>query len=257
MLVTQANATSGYFTEDNNNIEIWIDVDEPTGCTGGAIEIIYDSSCADAVSYTPATGWIMNTCNSATADVEFITMIANPIDGPMLVGTVTFECKSDNCETTLEFGSRSSLNNGSAQKIADVEWIPLTFKCGNGPVPPGCLGDCIDETGDVIASNVPCYECLVGDGPGVKWINYPCTANDCGCTCDPMEHTDCPECCDGVDNDFDGLIDMDDPKCGCCIDGNETNGDDPCPPPCIPELPTLAFMSIGILGMFLLVRKRG
>lgn len=127
-----------------------------------------------------------------------------------------------------------------------------------------CLGTCylysgVCGEGNSI-ENVTCRECLVTGINGVvgeSWENNPCPVSACGCTCDSMCWTECPECCDGIDNDgVDGADWPTDPKCGCCIDGNETDGTDPCPQPCVPELPTIALGAIGILGVALLARNR-
>ena len=127
-----------------------------------------------------------------------------------------------------------------------------TVTCGT----PDCLGDCYDASGALIASNVPCYECI-GIDTGVSWVNYPCPIGAGGCTCPSMTHEACPQCCDGIDNDMNGATDWPaDDKCGCCIDPDERDGTDPCPPPCVPELPAFALVSIGILGFAMLTRKR-
>ena len=63
MLAIPASATSGYLVSqdsvvanpgDTVDVAVWVDVDEPTGCTGGSIEITYCATCADAIAYTPA-----------------------------------------------------------------------------------------------------------------------------------------------------------------------------------------------------------
>ncbi len=126
-----------------------------------------------------------------------------------------------------------------------------------------CLGTCylysgVCGEGDSI-ENVTCKECLVTGINGVvgeSWENDPCPVSACGCTCDSMCWTECPECCDGIDNDgVDGTDWPADPKCACCIDQTETV-DDGCSSPCVPELPTIALGAIGILGVALLARKR-
>ena len=128
-----------------------------------------------------------------------------------------------------------------------------------------CLGTCYLYSGGCgegnSIENVTCRGCLVTGINGVvgeSWENGPCPVSACGCTCDPMCWTECPECCDGIDNDLtpDGLVDWPtDPKCACCIDQTETV-DDGCSTPCVPELPTIALGAIGILGVALLARKR-
>ena len=273
MLAIPASATSGYLVSqdsvvvnpgDTIDVEVWVDVDEPTGCTGGSIEITYCATCTDATAYTPAPSgaWTMNTCNSVVSGREFITILADPPKtGSLLVGTLTFECMSPgDCQTPLTFDTGCLLNNGTIKPIEDVEWIDGSFKCGE-PEPEQCLGMCYEGT---VCDGTPigkmnCSACLAM--AGTSWLNDPCPVSACGCTCDSMCWNEsiggCPECCDGVDND--GVNGTDwpaDPQCGCCIDGNETDGTDSCPDPCVPELPTLALAGIGILGIALLARKR-
>jgi len=61
-----------------------------------------------------------------------------------------------------------------------------------------------------------------------------------------------PQCSDGIDNDGDGLIDMDDPGCENPQDNSEANGG-----PSIPEFPTIAMPVMAIIGLlFLLHRKK-
>jgi hypothetical protein len=266
MLVTPAAATSGYLVPADNSVAnpgdtvdvaVWVSVDDPNGCTGGTIIITYCDTCADAIAYTPAPAgtWSMNTCNSDTAGQEVITLIAAPPQsGDLLVGTLTVECMSPgDCLTPLEFDGSSALGNGTMGQIPDVEWINGTFTCGTQE----CLGDCYNDTGVLVASDVTCYDCIGTDG-WVVWENYefdsPCSP---GTTVPRRSYDYCPECCDGVNNsDGDDLIDWPaDPECACCLDETEAI-DEGCPVECVPELPTLALAGIGILGIALLARKR-
>jgi hypothetical protein len=269
MLVTPAAATSGYLVPadssvanpgDTVDVAVWVSVDDPNGCTGGTITITYCDMCADAIAYTPAPAgtWAVNTCNPGTAGQEVITLMTSPPQsGDLLVGTLTVECKSPgDCLTPLEFDESSALGNSTMGQIPDVEWIDGTFTCGD-PDREMCLGDCYNDTGAMIASDVSCYDCI-GIGTGVLWENYefdsPCSP---GTTVPRRSYDYCPECCDGINNsDGDNLVDWPaDPECACCLDETE-DGDEGCPVECVPELPTLALAGIGILGIALLARKR-
>jgi len=257
-----ATATSGYLVQqdssvsapgDTVDVEIWVTIDESTGCSGGAIEILYGATCADAIAYTPSGAWNMNTCNSLTSGREYITLMTTPpTSGDVLVGTLTFECQgAGDCETSLTFGDNSKLADGSQNQI-DVQWIDGTFTCGE-PVESECLGTCCNdsECTDPFAENVPCKGCIEA---GKYWHPNKDTAcfNDVENPPD-LCLTSCPECCDGVDNaDTDTDVDYPaDKQCPCGLSPSEDMGGPP-----IPELPTLALAGIGILGAILLARKR-
>jgi len=251
--------------DDTIDVELWLEAGEPV--CGGAVSINYTYCCAEIIDFTSNTD-------------KFEDMGYNLLDGQMnmlffhwgasavenqpadsyKLGTLTILCCSDesNCKTDLKLVEcllYESVNSIPTELGFTTE--DGTFTCGTPePEPETCLGDCYNQLGQLIYTNVNCSVCLAESGN--KWINNPCPDSDSGCTCLSQEWTECPQCCDGIDNDNDGLVDWpNDPKCGCCIDENETNGDVSCPPPCIPELPTFTLMSLGVLGMLLLVRKRG
>lgn len=129
---------------------------------------------------------------------------------------------------------------------------------------PQCLGDCHLNDGTTVVPNVHCWECLPGLHsiyPGVMWVNYPCP--ECPCPCDPYrEWTECPVCCNGLDDDGDNLVDCDggpaggapDPDCLCCLDHTEYyEEDEQCGThgavDCVPEAATIALVGVGILGI--------
>ncbi len=127
-----------------------------------------------------------------------------------------------------------------------------------------CLGDCYacspDGNCEIVDVNVTCSECLCCAG----WIGSSCTGCHGGTDwstcywhpttncegaeleCPDKNYTKCPECCDGIDNDGDDLIDCNDPECACCCDQTE-NTDDTAE--CVPEPITLAMTTLGILGV--------
>jgi hypothetical protein len=118
---------------------------------------------------------------------------------------------------------------------------------------PECLGNCYEGStcdGTPI-DEMNCSECLKEAGRMWKPNKDEVCFNG-------VEPSDlcldwCPECCDGINNDEDDDTDYPaDQECTCGLDPSETTSGPP-----IPELTTLAFMSIGILGLLLLVRKRG
>ena len=122
-------------------------------------------------------------------------------------------------------------------------------------LPTVCLGDCYSEPdcgGTVTATDVPCWECIGSQGDSWK----PTT--DCGCdlTCpEDACYNFCPECCDGFDNDGDGTIDCPyDEECACCCDFTEGDSD---PTPCVPELPGVVLISVGLMMLAGYVRMRG
>jgi C1A family cysteine protease len=119
-----------------------------------------------------------------------------------------------------------------------------------------CLGDCYagsDCTGDLIATNVPCYQCLSEYGRYWKPNRDDACFND-------VEPFDlclnyCPQCCNGFDDDDqDAAIDYpDDDDCTCGLDPSEV---EELPP--VPELPTILLFSVGLLVLagYAMVRRK-
>jgi len=105
----------------------------------------------------------------------------------------------------------------------------------------GCRGTCYSDEGcgNIIAENIPCYECIALGG-------YWKPNKDSACF-NAGESLDlclafCPQCCNGIDDDFDGLTDYPaDEQCTCGLDPSEEN---PLPP--IPEAVTILLVGVGI-----------
>ena len=119
--------------------------------------------------------------------------------------------------------------------------------------PEECLGNCYSSTnctGSIIATNVPCYECINGNGGaagGKSWHRSSHGHDWC--------FNDCPACCDGTDNDGDSHIDYPaDEGCACCYDYTETEDT---AVPCIPELPSFLLLSIGLLLLMFMFMFKG
>jgi hypothetical protein len=242
-----------------NNITMELRLDTSDLAASWEADIAFNQTCVDLVdvdftgsAFDEMTDWAhKGNYIKAGADVPSGTTTS----GDLFLANITIHCNCSECaycESPIEF-TYVGLYDDMGEDVL-VVGVDGNVTCGT-PTCDRCLGDCYNDTGALVASNVPCYDCI--GTIGVSWENSPCPVGTGGCTCPSMPHEVCPECCDGIDNDGDGVADWPaDPKCGCCIDGNETDGTVPCPPPCVPELPTLALAGIGILGIALLARKR-
>ncbi|GEM_PF-864008 len=118
-----------------------------------------------------------------------------------------------------------------------------------------CLGDCYsgpDCTGDLVATNIPCYACI-GE-LGAYWKPNQDSACFAESTPSDLCLSNCPQCCNGIDDDDpDDDIDFPaDDECTCGLDPSESM---PMAP--IPELPTIALFSLGLLALTgYVLRKR-
>jgi hypothetical protein len=244
-----------------NNITIELRLNTSDLAASWEADIAFNQTCVDMVdvdftgsTFDEMTDWAhKGTYIKAGADVPSGTTTS----GDLFLANLIIHCNCSECaycESPIEF-TYAGLYDDMGEDVS-VVGVDGKVTCGTS-TPPPCLGDCYEDLNCtyLVSTNVTCYDCI--GKIGQSWENYPCLVGTSGCTCPSMCWTECPECCDGVDNDGDGPADWPaDPKCGCCIDGNETDGSDPCPPPCVPELPTLALAGIGILGIALLARKR-
>ena len=249
---------------DTVEVELWLDATDPAA--SGVVRINYTYCCANITSYTADKTFfedvgIVRTdgqLNIGFAHFDSATSLpANQPVGSYHLGNLTIECCSGDCMTDLLLVDCELFDWYGYGPAGSLPFLTTngTFTCGE-PVESECLGDCYNATGTLIASDVPCYECI-GVGTDVSWENYefdsPCSP---GTTVPRRPYDYCPECCDGVNNDGDNLIDWPaDPECACCLDETEAV-DEGCPVECVPELPTLALAGIGILGIALLARKR-
>jgi len=270
---TSAAASEYYLTPQDSSVPgycyttevgLWINATEPI--QNGFVEINYTFCCANITYYSPDTSYFEDNGGVAVpgrlrvgfSHKEGVVPTNRPA-GVYHLGNFTIHCCNEQttyCETDLLL-TGSLLGRIEGSSIVSVQHTTTdgTFTCGE-PVESECLGWCYEGT---VCEGTPigkmsCSECLAVAGR--SWLNDPCPMTSCGCTCPSMCWTECPECCDGIDNDPDGVTDWPaDPKCACCIDQTETV-DDGCSDPCVPELPTLALAGIGILGAILLARKR-
>jgi prepilin-type N-terminal cleavage/methylation domain-containing protein len=118
--------------------------------------------------------------------------------------------------------------------------------CSDGSIlgDPECSNAC-DETEDVVPPGPPpqCNDGLDNEPVPDGFIDYP---SDCGCTnaSDNTENIWDPglACQDGVDNDGDHLIDLNDPDCSSKCDNDESSA--PPPPPPTPYFTLSAFPTI-------------
>ena len=129
--------------------------------------------------------------------------------------------------------------------------VDMAFLLSTGPV--DCLGECYDNTGVVVATDIPCYDCI--NILGVSWKPNKDTA--CFGSTQPYDmYLDyCPECCNGIDDaDSDMAIDYpEDGECTCGLDPSEDE-----PKPAVPELATITLIVVGmisLLGYIKLLRK--
>ena len=110
-----------------------------------------------------------------------------------------------------------------------------------------CLGDCYagaDCTGDVLGTDMTCYACLAAGGQSWNVTADKCSGDlYCPNTCIDIS-SGCPVCCNGVDDDCDGLKDCADPGCACCCDYTETLE---ASVPCVPELASVFLLGNGLL----------
>ena len=257
-----------YFVPQNGNnpecsgtveVEVWMHVDEE--CAGGQMEVEYDPAVIDVTWTRNTDAFRLGTYDSSTAGEEWITFMIDatglagdpqsPVTGDVLIGTLTIECVDCDVQTVLHFDLLKDDNDPihycvlnkpwTGESIEPTEWIDGTFTCGKVEEEEECLGDCYDNpgcTGDIIAEDVPCYECIAMGG-------YWKPNKDPACF-DDIEPFDiclnwCPECCNGKDDDGDQAVDYpNDPQCVCGLDPSE---EELLPP--IPELLTLALVGAG------------
>jgi len=161
----------------------------------------------------------------------------------------------------LQFSAKSpdgSQSNVTERIVAHAEVDAggiFGFNITLGGSEPMCLGTCYNGTvceGDVIAENVPCWECLVEEGRAWQpTTNCPDRKLHCPDGICFVGEDGCPACADGIDDDEDGLVDCADPECACCCDATE---DDTDPTPCVPELATFALIGVGLVLVVGLMR---
>ena len=244
----QSNATYCNTVE----VQIWANA---TNFQSGQINLTYDPTCANV------TNWARNTATFPLGGWthydgrEWITFTAMaPMTGEYMIGTLTIHCVNDSaegCETPLAFIEPSRLIDDLGVPVT-ATWTNGTFNCE----PSQCLGTCCNdsECTDPFATDVTCKECITAK-------KYWKPNKDANCFNGP-EHErldlclgNCPHCCDGEDNDYDGKTDFPaDPECTCGLDPSEA---DPLPP--IPEAPSIILVGIGLLALMLLMRwqRRG
>jgi hypothetical protein len=252
LVPTNSNVSEGYC--NTSTVELRLNTTEQVA--GWNVTIAFDPSCVNItdVDFTGSNFIVSDWGNWGDHILAGGSVIGAKYTGDLFLANLTIHCECIDCaycESPLVF-TGTGLYDDYGGMLPSPDTIDGTFTCGTP-----CLGDCYNATTyELIEYDVPCYECL--EELDRLWENHPCPVGDCGCTCPPLFHDLCPECCDGIDNDDpkDGIADWpNDPKCACCIDQTETV-DDGCSTPCVPELPTLALAGIGILGIALLARKR-
>ena len=241
-------------------------LDSSDGIAGFQADIEYDPSIAK-ITNVQFNGNYNNMFSTATDNTNYYRLIGvngvGDTSGDQILANLTIECMlCDGSDTNLGLTEENNMILQIASfsgEVRSAEWENGTIFCGTPACEP-CLGDCYrlnDCTGVPFETDVPCHVCL-GYNPANSWKpTTECPNRDLVCPTGACYTELCPQCCDGIDNDGDGAVDCpDDPGCACCCDYTEE--DDPNDPtPCVPELPTIALMSIGVLGMLLLVRKRG
>ena len=240
---------------NGEDVTVQLRVNSSVGLCGYADWIYFDPSCVDITDvdysgspFSEGTSWI--------SFGDFIKVhgmdpsYCEPA-GDHLLCTLTLQCKSDGvCTSQLIHNMDHEEIYDCDLEVPDTLWVDGNFTCQ-------CGGTCYanaDCTGDA-TENVTCKDCI--GVAGLSWSNYefesPCSP---GIMVPRRNYTYCPECCDGIDNDADGSIDWPaDEECKCCLDETE-NFKEGCPAPCVPELATVTFVSVGLLGLIGAIWRR-
>ena len=249
LIPQQSNATYC----NNATVEIWVNA---SNFVGGEINFTYNPTCANV------TKWVRNISNFQVGSSrhydgrEYIDFYTPPevgiISGEYMIGTLTIHCVNNSqggCETSLTFVEPSTLRN--VTHTIPATWINGTFTCGELQQ---CLGTCCNYSNctDPFATNVTCNYCV--DVEGKYWKPNKDSACFDGNATSNLCLGYCPQCCDSVDNDYDGSIDY--PRDGECTCGLDPSEWEKLPP--VPELPTIFLFLAGLLTLtgYVLWKKR-
>lgn len=117
----------------STTVDIWADLTDP--CVAGAIDLRYDSTCANVTGFEKNTvDWGMFfTWDSSVLGKEWITFCGSQKTGKVLIGTLTIHCENEEgCTTPLSFivsETNSVLSDTSFYPLENVTWHDGTFTC--------------------------------------------------------------------------------------------------------------------------------